>query len=113
MNIPCKYCGAQIPSNSISCPSCKKTLTEAPFNISVFKIIWLSILSILLPPIGLIPGIKYMLKNDQKATMVGILMIILTFLSLAITIYFVRQALDNINAQYNNLNPAQELTIPQ
>lgn len=104
MGLQCKYCEALIPPGTYYCSNCGKVLNDPPFTISTAKIIWLSIISILLPPFGLIPGIKYMLKNDSRATMAGLLMIILTFLSLAVTIYFLMQMLNGISSQYSQIN---------
>lgn len=104
MNLPCRYCGKLIPENSFYCPNCGKILNDPPFTISTARIIYLSLLSVILPPFGLIPGVKYILKSDSKATMVGLLLIILTFLSLAITLYFLMQAMNGITAQYSEIN---------
>lgn len=107
MNLQCKYCGALITPGTYYCSNCGKILNDPPFAISTMRIIWLSVISVLLPPFGLIPGVKYMLKNDTKATMVGLLLVILTFLSFAFMIYFSLGLLNNLMNQLNSVEQTQ------
>lgn len=87
MQQTCKFCGFPVSENFYFCPNCGKKLKEPPLSISVGKQIGIYALSILLPPLGLGPGIKYILNNDSKAKMIGLVAIILTIISTVLTIW--------------------------
>src|SRR4051794_33424105 len=76
----CPFCKAQITPELNFCPVCGKQLKELPFGISLGKQIGIYLMSVLLPPLGLWPGIKYLMKKDSKAKMVGAIAIILTII---------------------------------
>ena len=54
-------------------------------------------LSVLLPPLGLVPGIKYLFQKDPKVKIVGVVAILLTILSLVLTAYVTIDFLNRIN----------------
>lgn len=92
------------------CPNCGKMLKESHFPIPIEKQIGVYALSILLPPLGLWPGIKYLIGKNEKAKTVGAIAIILTVISTIITLWtaigFVNQINKNVNLdlqQYQNL----------
>ena len=96
--ILCPQCNTlNLPSNSF-CSNCGKVLKTAPSNISIGKQIGLYLLSFFLPPIGLIPGIKYLRKSESQTKKIGIVLIILTIVSSVIQIYFGVVVLKNLNS---------------
>jgi uncharacterized membrane protein YsdA (DUF1294 family) len=101
--IICKFCGQNVFTNYYFCPYCGKKLIEPP--ITRIKEISVYLLSVLLPPLGFWPGIKYLLQKNQKSKRVGIIAIVLTIISTVITLYFSIIAFNgiskNINAQLN------------
>lgn len=82
----CKQCGYQVLNNYYFCPNCGKKLKNPPLSTSIGKQIYLYLLSALLPPLGLWPGIKYLLDKRPKAKIIGAIAIILTVVSIAITL---------------------------
>lgn len=73
-------------------------------QISVYAI------SILLPPLGLWPGIKYILQKDEKMKTVGIIAVILTIISTIVTIWLFASTLSGITSGVNSsLNQYQNL----
>lgn len=112
MNVPCIYCGKLIPKDAPLCPFCGKNLSEKFGKISNSKAFSVLLFSFIFPPFGLIPGVKYILSDDERSTAVGIMAIILTFLSLTLFIYFLIQSLDAVSGQYNEINNLN-MTIPQ
>jgi hypothetical protein len=75
-------------------------------SISIGKQIGLYSLSLLLPPLGLWPGIKYLLQDNPKAKVVGAVAILLTVISLGGTIYymsvFMKMYTSQFSGQINN-----------
>lgn len=57
--------------------------------------------SVLLPPLGLWPGIKYLRQKDEKSRMIGFIAIVLTIVSTVISIWF---SIVFINAFSRELN---------
>lgn len=78
-------------------------MKDAPISVSIEKQIGVYALSVLLPPLGLWPGIKYLKAADSKAKTVGIIAIALTIISIIITLWvsvgIFSQVNQGINAQ--------------
>src|SRR3989344_6044177 len=99
-NIPltCQICHQSIMPEWYFCPNCGKEFQPKPIKISAITQIGIYALSVLLPPLGLWPGIKYLAKNGQEAKIVGGVAIILTIVSSIITtrliFYYLQSYLD-------------------
>lgn len=102
----CKYCKSAVQESFYFCPNCGRKLKEPPFKFSIGKTIVILLGSFLLPPIGLIPGIRYFLKNDIRAQIIGILAIALTIISMGI---FIVTTANLINRTMNTYNSIMEL----
>lgn len=102
METICPFCNFAIPEseNAYFCPNCGKKIKEPPITIS--KQIGIYVLSIFLPPLGLFPGIKYLLQEDEKKKMVGLVAIILTILSTVVTVWLTMSLLNNITGGLNS-----------
>ncbi len=104
----CRFCNAPISDNFFFCPTCGKKLHEPPITIA--KQIGIYTLSILLPPLGLWPGIKYVFQKDEKTKTVGVIAIILTIISTIVTLWLFMTTITSITSgigsplnQYQNL----------
>ena len=93
----CPVCKLPIFDSYIFCPNCGAKIREVVFTISVGKQISVYLISVLLPPLGVWPGIKYLLNPDEKAKKVGLIAIILTVISSIITIWMTISVLNGIN----------------
>lgn len=82
----CPVCQNSIDQTDFFCRACGAPLKEKPLSISLFKQLSLYALSVLLPPFGLIPAIKYLRQEDSKAKQVGIIAVVLTLVSLIVSI---------------------------
>jgi hypothetical protein len=71
--------------------------------ISIITQVGLYALAIFLPPLGLWPGIKYMMKNTKQARWVGGITIVLTLLSSFLTIYYTFSIFNTYIGQINEL----------
>ena len=109
MNQTCKYCKAQVLDTFYFCPNCGKKLKEPPFKFSLTKAIIIILESIFLPPLGLIPGIRYLLKNDIKAQAVGLIAIILTFISTGIAIIISINLMNSLQKSYGGILESQQI----
>lgn len=98
----CPHCSAPVPQGSYFCPNCGKQLQEKPLSTSAMKQIGVYALSLLLPPLGLWPGIKYLRQQDDKAKMVGWVAIILTILSTVVSLILYVQLMHVISQTLNS-----------
>ena len=105
----CKYCKAQTLETFYFCPNCGKKIKEPPYKFSWGKTIAILLESVLLPPFGLIPGIKYILKDDHKAQMIGMITIGLTIISTIVGIIFTVNFINHTAKTYNNIYQTQDL----
>lgn len=109
MQNSCPFCSFPIYSESFNfCPNCGKKLKEPP--VTVTRQIWIYAISIFLPPLGLWPGIRYLLQKDGKKKAVGFIAITLTIISTIITLWLTiavfNGAMLSVNSQlksYQNL----------
>jgi len=81
----CPFCHFSLSQTYYFCPNCGKKINEPP--VTTLKIIGVFLLSVFLPPLGLWPGIKYLLSKNQKTKKVGAIAIALTILSTIITLW--------------------------
>ena len=103
----CPSCRLSLSENFYFCPNCGKKIKEPPVSTTALKQIGIYLLSIFLPPLGLWPGIKYLLQKEQKAKTIGIIAIILTIISTAVTFWI---SIDFFN-QLNKIIGTQNLGI--
>ncbi len=104
----CRFCNSPVSDSFFFCPTCGKKLHEPP--ISIAKQIGVYALSILLPPLGLWPGIKYVLQKDEKTKTVGIITIILTIVSTIVTLWLFMNTITSVTSGVNSsLNQYQNL----
>ncbi len=106
----CPSCRFPVFASYTFCPNCGAKLKDHSLPTGVDKQIRIYLLSIFLPPFGLVPGIKYLLSEDQKTKMIGITAIALTVISLVITIVLaisvfsgLQSTINSSTSQYSNL----------
>lgn len=106
----CKFCGFPVTENYYFCPNCGKKIKEPPLSVSFGKQLGIYALSIFLPPLGLWPGIKYILQKERNAKIIGIIAIVLTTISTIITINLTINLLTNpFGADTRQLQKLQNL----
>lgn len=84
----CKSCHNPLSSTYFFCPYCGRKVKEPPPSTSFGKQLGLYLFAVLVPPFGLIPGIKYMNQPDDKSKVIGLITILLTAFSLMAAIYY-------------------------
>jgi len=91
------------------CPNCGKSLRSKPLSTSLSTQIGIYILSLLLPPLGLWPGIKYLFQKKNNAKIIGVAAVVLTLISTGITVYFGMKLLNQFTRELNTqlqINPS-------
>lgn len=82
----CKFCKSPTQESFYFCPNCGKKIKEPPFKFSLAKAITIIVAAILIPPFGIIPGVKYFLKDDRRAQFVGLITIAVTIIATGLMI---------------------------
>ena len=105
--LTCPHCKQNIVNEDYFCPSCGKKLKDKPLSTSAWKQILVYLLSILLPPLGLWPAVKYLKQKDDKSRMIGFIAVFLTIISIILTVWFTWGFMNTFSQQLNseiNLN---------
>ena len=109
MNQTCKYCKSPIVDNFYFCPYCGKKIKEPPFKFSWGKTIILILESVFLPPFGIIPAVKYLIKNSYRARIIGAVAVILTIASTTIITVFTINLINKTLEGYNEIYQTQDI----
>jgi hypothetical protein len=101
----CPKCRSVILPNTNFCPSCGFKVKDPAVVMTLTKQVGLYLVSFLLPPLGLWPGIKYLKNPDEKIRHVGLIAIFLTVFSIIISIWayvgFIKTINKTLNQQIN------------
>lgn len=101
----CPVCHQTISAGYYFCPNCGNNLKGKLMTISVPAQIGLYALAVFLPPLGLWPGIKYVMGKSLQAKRVGIITIVLTLISTILMIWGIFALFGNyINEMQGALN---------
>ena len=102
----CPICSFQLVPEWYFCPNCGKQLKEAPIVISIPKQILIYAVSFFLAPFGLSWGLKYIKYKDRHVKIVGIISLVLTFLSIIMMLFAFKYTMDQYSKTLNSLtNP--------
>ena len=99
----CGVCHKEVLDEYYFCPNCGNNLKEGEKPVSVIIQIGLYALAIFLPPLGLWPGVKYIMKKNKQAKIVGWVVVFLTLASSALTIWGIFVAFDTYLGQLDSL----------
>ena len=99
----CPQCHQPVKPTDYYCPNCGKKLSEPPLSTSAFTQTWIYAMSVLLPPLGLWPGAKYVRNPDPRAKQIGWIAITITVLSTIITLWLMFAF---VNSYINDVNQA-------
>lgn len=97
----CPKCHAPIEYNDYFCKSCGVKLKDKPLSTSFFTQLKIYLFSALLPPLGLIPAIKYLHQTDSPSKKIGVMIIIITLVSLAATTWLAVIYMNSLNDTIN------------
>ncbi len=110
-NIPqtalCQQCHIQVRPTDYFCFNCGKNLKPKPLPTDAVTQAMYYIGSILLPPMGIIWGFKYLREKNQTSKIIGIICVILTFIVIIVgiqaTITLANTISDQVNKQSESL----------
>jgi len=98
----CPSCHVGVRSSDYFCFNCGKNLKPKPLSTSITKQISIYLGSVLLPPLGLVWGIRYLREKDNTSKVVGVIAIILTVITLILLVKFTNNLIKTINEQVNS-----------
>ena len=100
----CPFCHTAISAADYFCPNCGKKLKDKPPATTISKQIIVYLVSLLLPPFGIVYAWRYLKQADGKSQKIGIAAVVLTVIALALTIWATKLMIDSINQQLNSFN---------
>ena len=97
----CPKCQNNIFPTDFFCSVCGYKLKEKPLSTSFFKQLSIYLISFLLPPLGLIPAIKYIRRDERKFKLIGIIAVILTLASVILSAGLLLSFMDTLSKTLN------------
>lgn len=98
----CRYCAGAITTDDYFCPSCGKKLKEKPVSTDLWPLVWLFILSALLPPLGIGLTIRYIRSEEEKTKLIGWISLMVMAVALIVSIWFAKSVMDGFNQKINS-----------
>lgn len=98
----CPGCHVQVRPTDYFCFNCGKNLHPQPLSTSASAQISLYLKSALLPPMGIIWGIRYLQQKDQPSKTVGIIAMVLTVVILILAIQASISLMNTVNKSVNS-----------
>lgn len=99
MESTCPQCHAQVRATDFFCFNCGKNLKPKPLSTSLETLFMYYLGAFVLPPMGIVWGIKYLKQESQVSKVHGIIFILLTIVEIIVlTVWTVNYA-NMINAQ--------------
>ncbi|SRR5260221_7779511 len=98
-NPVCPKCHVQVKVTDFFCFNCGTNLKPKPLSTTLTHQLLLYIGSFILPPLGLIWGIRYLQEPKQTSKIIGVILIVLTIISLGIAIVLIINTVNTVNSQ--------------
>ncbi len=98
-NFKCVFCQSEISPAAFFCPVCGKKVRETPLSASLVKQVGIYLVSFFLPPLGLIPALKYLRQGNPKLKNIGLIAVALTVFSILISVYLAVSISNELNRQ--------------
>lgn len=106
----CPQCHVPVRVTDFFCFNCGKNLRPKPLATSVQTLVMYYLGAIILPPMGIIWGLKYLRQGNQTAKIHGLILIILTIIELIVLTVWTVNLMQTINAHVGSqLNGLQGL----
>lgn len=97
----CSSCHQPIDPSHYFCPNCGKNIKSKPLSTSISAQIFLYLKTLLLPPLGIIWGSRYLRQPDKVSKLVGWFTIIITIVEIVWLIQSTVSIVNTVNQQIN------------
>ena len=101
-NSVCPVCHIPVLPDYYFCYNCGKNLKPVPLSTTVIKQVGLYLGSIVLFPLGLIWGLRYIKETSLKAKLVGWVCILISIVTFAVVSMVLFTTIREVNEQVNN-----------
>lgn len=98
----CPNCKQQVSTLDYFCPNCGKKIKDKLLSTTIGRQLLIYLLSLLLPPLGLWPAIKYLKQKNEKSRMIGFAAVVLTIISIIIEIWIGSRFINEFNRELNS-----------
>lgn len=95
----CPQCKAIAIPGSRFCATCGTPLNVGPLTISVGRQIWIYLVSLAVPPLGLIWTFKYLRQKDPQPRRVALIAAVLTVVSTIVTLWATLGIMQSVQSQ--------------
>ena len=107
MNLLCTSCKTPVLDTYYFCPMCGKKLKDKPLSTSIFKQLGIYAFAFFFPPFGLIPAIKYLKQNNQTTRIIGLVIVIITIISVVLTVWWSLKFFATLQTSLNQQLPSE------
>lgn len=108
----CPSCKTSISPEWFFCPNCGKKLKEKLLSTGIGRQLFVYLMSILLPPSGIIYGVRYFKQGDTKSLIVGFIAMALTVVVVVYTIVFTISFINSYTQLINKVGNPDNFTAP-
>ncbi len=107
MELTCPRCHTTVRSTDFYCYNCGKNLHPPPLQTDTGTLIILFLKTIVLPPLGILWGFKYLRQQDDRSKIVGIAAIVITIIEIILVVQSTVGILNGVSGQLNNFQGMQ------
>jgi hypothetical protein len=97
----CPKCQQLVKNTDNFCYNCGKNFHPLPPPTSAADQLFLYLKTILLPPLGLFWGLRYLRQSDNKSKVIGLIVIVVTVVE---TIWLVQATISSVNTINEQIN---------
>ncbi len=98
-NTLCPICHQSVRPIDYFCSNCGKNLRPRPLSTSFSSQISLYVKTLLLPPLGIVWGFRYLRQPDAKSKIVGLITIVITVIEIVFLVKFTINLINIVNQQ--------------
>jgi hypothetical protein len=95
----CPTCHQPVDPQDYFCRNCGANLKPKPLSMTFMQIVSLFIGSLVLPPMGIIWGYRYLKENDSKAKIFGLFLIVITIILIVVIVIYSINLINTVNNQ--------------
>jgi hypothetical protein len=100
--LQCPKCHQQAPLHAYFCPNCGENLRPVPAKTDLSSQIGLYTKSVLLPPLGIVWGLRYLKNERWQSRLIGLTAIVITVVVIVVGVKLTIELINNINEQVNS-----------